>query len=252
MALIRTPRSHSSYAVWASDRSREHANAKLCRAKQAWQMSKDVVRTGYDAVAAEYLAARHLDANQSSFLEDFARHVQRGARVLDAGCGAGIPVTRWLSERFAVTGVDISEEQIRRARELIPEAAFIRQDMTALDFPDQSFDAICSFYAVIHIPREEHRPVLENFHRMLKPGGILLLCTGAGDTPGDIDEFFGVPMYWSHYDAETNLRMTEDAGFAILRSELVPDRLGPQDELGLQNNSNHLFLLAEKREHSAR
>jgi SAM-dependent methyltransferase len=215
-------------------------------------MSKDVVRTGYDIVAAEYLAARHLDTNQFSFLEDFAGRVPRGARVLDAGCGAGIPVTRWLSERYTVTGVDISEEQIRRARQSVPEAAFIRQDMTALDFPDQSFDAICSFYAVIHIPREEHRPVLENFHRMLKPRGILLLCTGAGDAPGDIDEFFGAPMYWSHYDAETNLRMTEDAGFAILRSELVPDKLEPRDEPGLQNSSNHLFLLAEKREHAAR
>jgi hypothetical protein len=49
-------------------------------------------------------------------------------------------------------------------------------------------------------------------------------------------------MYWSHYDAATNVRMTEEAGFEIIRYEMVPDSLDP--EVG----SSHLFLLAGKRE----
>lgn len=114
--------------------------------------------------------------------------------------------------------------------------------MTCLHFPDESFNAICSLYAVIHTPREEHRPLLQSFHRMLKPGGFLLLCMGAGDWPGAIEEFFGAPMYWSHYDAETNLRMTEQCGFGVIRSEVVPDSLDPETA------SNHLFLVAQKRE----
>ncbi len=77
---------------------------------------------------------------------------------------------------------------------------------------------------------------------MLRPDGLLLLCTGAGDWPGAVEEFFGAPMYWSHYDAETNLRMTENAGFNVLRSEIVPDSLDPETA------SYHLFLLAQKRE----
>lgn len=206
------------------------------------QIDKDVVRVGYNAIAAQYAAARHLDPGQLSFLQDLADRLAEGANVLDAGCGAGVPVTRWLSERFNVTGIDISEEQIRLARQWVPGVTFFCQDMTALDLPDESFNGVCSFYAVIHIPRDEHRPLLQNFHRMLRPGGLLLLCMGSANWPGAVETFFDAPMYWSHFDAETNLRLTEEAGFDIIRSEFVPDSLDPETA------SKHLFLLAEKRE----
>ncbi len=116
-------------------------------------MGKDVVRAGYDAIATEYMAARHLDPRQVSFLQDLPDRLPGTAQVLDAGCGAGVPVTRWLSERFSATGIDISGEQIRLARRLVPEATFLCHDIAAIDFPDESFDAICSLYAVIHVPR---------------------------------------------------------------------------------------------------
>lgn len=205
-------------------------------------MDKDVVRAGYNAIAASYMAAKREDLNQLSFLQDLADRLPSGATVLDAGCGAGVPVTRWLSERFTVTRVDISEEQTRLARQSVPEATFLCQDMTALDFPDESLDAICSLYAVIHIPREEHQPLLQTFQRVLRPGGLLLLCMGARDWPGAVEEFYGAPMYWSHYDADTNRRMTEEAGFDVIRSELVPDSLDPAIV------SSHLFLLAQRRQ----
>jgi hypothetical protein len=80
-------------------------------------MSKEVVRAGYDAIAAEYTAARHVESNQLSLLQDLAGRLPSGARVLDAGCGAGMLVTRWISDRSTATGVDISEEQIRLARQ---------------------------------------------------------------------------------------------------------------------------------------
>jgi len=203
-------------------------------------MGKEVVRTGYDVIAREYVRDRRLDARQLSLLQDLADHLHQGARVLDAGCGAGVPITRWLSERFRVIGVDISEEQIRLAREFVPEAAFLCRDMTALDFPDGSFDAICSFYAVIHVPREEHAALLQNFARMLRPGGVALVCLGAGDWPGEVEGFYGAPMYWSHFDAETNLRLLQDAGFTLLRHEIVPDSLDPEIA------ARHLFVLAQK------
>ena len=69
------------------------------------------------------------------------------------------------------------------------------QDMTELSFPEGSFDAVCSLYAIIHVPREQHRQLLQSFHRMLKPEGLALLCMGAGDLPGGIeDDFYGARM----------------------------------------------------------
>ena len=160
--------------------------------------------------------------------------------MLDAGCGGGVPVTRWLSERFSVTGIDISDEQVRLARELVPDVQFLCRDMTVLDFPDEAFDAICCLYAMIHVPRDEHLPLLHSFNRMLRPGGFLLSCMGAGEWPGEVEEFFGAPMYWSHYDADTNLHLVQRTGFHVLRHEIVPDSLDPETA------SNHLFLLAQK------
>ena len=162
-----------------------------------------------------------------------------GAKVLDAGCGAGIPVSQMLSERFEVTGVDFSEAQIELAKKNISHATFLCEDMTRLDFPDETFDGITSYYAIIHIPREEHQPLLANFHRMLKPGGMALLCLGAEHLIDDIDEnYLGTRMYWSHYDGETYLKMLKEIGFAIVWSQNVADESC--------EGSGHLFVLAQK------
>ena len=103
-------------------------------------------------------------------LEDFMGRLPANATVLDAGCGAGVPISLRLSEKFQVTGVDFSEVQIELAKKNVPDANFTCQDMTRLAFPADSFDGICSYYAVIHIPREEHGPLLGDFHKILKPG----------------------------------------------------------------------------------
>ena len=58
------------------------------------------------------------------------------ARVLDAGCGCGVPVARDLvAAGHHVTGVDVSAVQIDRARRLVPAAEFVRADLTTLDLP---------------------------------------------------------------------------------------------------------------------
>jgi ubiquinone/menaquinone biosynthesis C-methylase UbiE len=203
--------------------------------------NKRIVREGYDAIAGDYLEARtESHPHDAELLQELIQRLPEGARVLDAGCGAGVPITRTLNQAFEVVGVDFSEEQIRLARELVPEAEFFCQDITELDFPDESFDAVCSYYAIIHIPREEHRSLLQSFYRMLKPAGLVLLCTGAGDLPEDIDEdWLGTRLYWSHFDAETNLKMMEECGFQIIWSKIVTEQL-------VFGWGQHLFVLAQK------
>jgi SAM-dependent methyltransferase len=200
---------------------------------------KNLVKTGYDRIASEYLAARTRSPGQMRLLDDLAGRLPENAVILDAGCGAGLPVTQILSTRFEVTGVDFSETQIELARTNVPNVRFICQDMTRLDFQDGTFDAICSYYAIIHIPREEHRMLIASFYRMLKAGGFALLCLGAENLLNDIDEdFFGTRMYWSHYDKDTYLEMLRQTGFFILWSEIVPDETCA--------GGSHLFVLVRK------
>src|SRR5437773_36989 len=65
-----------------------------------------------------------------------------GARILDLGCGPGVPTARRHAEQFDVTGVDISERQIEAAREAVPSGRFIIADMTDIEFSPASFDAV--------------------------------------------------------------------------------------------------------------
>ena len=200
---------------------------------------KNIVRAGYNARATEYLATRTEDSEDVQLLQELVQRLPRGAKVLDAGCGAGVPVTKFLSRFFEVTGVDFAEAQIQLARQLVPQAQFVCQDMTELAFPDQSFDAICSYYAIIHIPRQEHRRLFLNLHRILRPSGLALLCLGASDLADDIDEnYLGARMYWSHYDADTNIEMLHECGFNVIGSKIVADSTDP--------GSAHLFVLAQK------
>jgi 2-polyprenyl-3-methyl-5-hydroxy-6-metoxy-1,4-benzoquinol methylase len=200
---------------------------------------KKTVREGYNAIAARYLAERTRDSADVRLLNDFMERLPKNANVLDAGCGAGIPISQMLSERFHVTGVDFSEAQIELAKKNVPDAEFLCEDMTKINFADGTFDGITSYYAIIHIPREEHQALLENFHRMLKPGGFALLCLGAEHLIDDVDEnYLGTRMYWSHYDSETYLQMLKEIGFTILWSKIVADESC--------EGAGHLFVLVQK------
>ena len=200
---------------------------------------KKTVKEGYNAIAERYLAERTRDSEDVRLLHELIERLPAGAKVLDAGCGAGIPISQLLSERFYVTGVDFSEAQIELAKKNVPAGEFICQDMTKLDFPENTFDGIVSYYAIIHIPREEHQPLLANFYRMLKPGGMALLCLGAEHLIDDIDEnYLGTRMYWSHYDTGTYLQILSECGFSIVWSKFVED--------ATCEGAGHLFVLAQK------
>ena len=106
---------------------------------------KKLVREGYNKAAKGYHASRNDDLPEVKILPKFIDKIKPGSKVLDAGCGAGYPVTKILSERFETIGVDISDEQIRLAKENAPKATFKRQDMTEIDYPDDFFGGIICY-----------------------------------------------------------------------------------------------------------
>jgi len=203
---------------------------------------KETVRAGYERVAEAYLADRSQDSPDIAALEHLLSLLEPGAQVLDAGCGAGLPILRALAERYHATGVDFAEPQLALAARYVPKAALACMDLMHMGFADESFDAVVSYYAIIHIPRAEHPGILAGFHRLLRPGGLAFLCLGAENLDADVDpNYYGVPMYWSHYDAATNLDLLHRAGFEVLWSAVISDSLGGEAATG-----GHLFTLARK------
>ena len=176
---------------------------------------KEIVREGYDKIAEEYQADRHVFEGTPE-LEEFSSHLPGGAKILDVGCGAGVPVTEFLVQHgFEVTGIDFSEGMLALARRNVPRAKFIKKDMTEMDFQDNSFDGLVAFYSIIHVPREEHLPLFQCFHRILRPEGIMLLCLGPDDWEATA-EYYGTNMFWSHYSPEESQQLVKKAGFQII------------------------------------
>lgn len=203
-----------------------------------------IVQDGYEAVAERYLDERKKDIRDVGFVQAALARLPDGAAVLDAGCGAGVPVTCMLAERFRATGVDISARQVALARKLVPEASFIEADITRARLPDGTFDAIVSLYTIFHIPRAEHAELLAHYRRLLRPNGLLVASFGTRDDPASIEDDWlgaGGSMYWSSHDRATNLGLVRDAGFHILKDTDVSEEVSPQ-------GPRHLFIQARRTE----
>jgi 2-polyprenyl-3-methyl-5-hydroxy-6-metoxy-1,4-benzoquinol methylase len=181
------------------------------------------VESGYDQMAEQYLASKDpKDPLALRALANLASLLPKEAAVLDLGCGAGEPVTRWLADRgFAVTGVDVSAKQLELARKYVPDGTFLRADMTEVVFEPESFDAVVAFHSIIHVPRSEHPALLESIYRWLRPGGALLATMTVADYEGRDEDWegWGAPMVWSHYDSKANVAMLREAGFEIRYAE---------------------------------
>jgi cyclopropane fatty-acyl-phospholipid synthase-like methyltransferase len=183
---------------------------------------KSVVARGYDIVAGSYLERYGRSRVRDRWLDELIARLPEGARVLDLGCGAGVPVARQLMEHGCdVVGVDGSISQIELARRNVPAAEFIHADMTDVNFVSASFDAIAAFYSITHVPREEHATLLRRIVNWLKPGGLFVASLGSRECPGWTGEWLGAEMFFSHYDASTYQRLVRAAGLNIEHAELV-------------------------------
>jgi SAM-dependent methyltransferase len=204
---------------------------------------KAIVEQGYDAIAERYAewAPTIKGSPAVGYLERLIAELQAGSDVLELGCGNGEPAARMLAAVHTYTGVDISREQVRRARSLVPAGQFLRADYTDLDLPAESFDAVVALYTFGHVPRDLLPRVFDAIARWLRPGGRLLATTGRRDDPGDVqDDWLGAPMFFASYDVETNLRLLAESGFNVLEHDVVM-----QDE-GEEGLAGFLWILAWK------
>ncbi|HUO92228.1 MAG TPA: methyltransferase domain-containing protein, partial [Rhizomicrobium sp.] len=145
---------------------------------------KTLVSRGYDEIAEAYLERFGRSLVRADKLREFIRDMPPRSKILDLGCGAGTPIASELvALGFDVTGVDSSARQIALAKNNVPNASFLQADMTTVDLPVASFDGICAFYSITHIPRDEQGPLLKRIASWLKPNGLFVGSFGiaAGD-----------------------------------------------------------------------
>ncbi|HXX04442.1 MAG TPA: methyltransferase domain-containing protein [Xanthobacteraceae bacterium] len=110
-----------------------------------------------------------------------------GGRILEVGVGTGLSLPHY-SRDCQLSGVDISEPMLRKAQERVAEYALSNveglwvMDAERLSFPDNSFDVVVAQYVITTVPNPE--ATLDEFARVLKPGGEIVLVSRVGAEAG--------------------------------------------------------------------
>lgn len=203
-------------------------------------------RIAYDTVAADYaelvsdeLAAKPLDR---ALLATFAELVRADGvgPVADLGCGPG-RVTAYLdSLGLAAFGVDLSPAMITVARRTYPALRFEQGSMMALDLADGTLSGIVAWYSIIHTPPKQLPSVFTEFHRVLAPGGQLLLAFQSGDELVHLEQAYGHPISLDAY------RLSPDRVAGLLGQAGIAVHTRTLREPGEKEKVPQAYLLAGK------
>ncbi len=206
-------------------------------------MSNDT-QIGYDRVAEQYAERFTHELDYKPFdrhlLAMFAELIKGKGAACDIGCGPG-QIARYLHDQGAeAMGVDLSPKMIEQARQINPQQRFEVADMRALPFQNGELAGITAFYSVIHIPRPDVTGVLNEFRRVLKPDGWLLVTFHIGDEIRHFDAFFEKPVSldFVFFQVAEMRGYLEAAGFAL---KIVTERAPYAEE----HQSHRGYLLAQ-------
>jgi ubiquinone/menaquinone biosynthesis C-methylase UbiE len=181
---------------------------------------KEIIEAGYDQLAPRYDDwSSGADPVLEWFVDELFQRLPRGSDVLELGCGSGSAAATLAAGR-SYKGVDLSAGQLAIARTRLPKETFVQGDLTAISFPDGSFDAVVAFYVFNHVPRAEQAPAFARIFRWLRAGGRLMLSLGAGNTDDEVQaDWLGVPMFFAGFEPKVNEQSLRNAGFELELSE---------------------------------
>jgi SAM-dependent methyltransferase len=215
-----------------------------------YHMNDDVtqaIRESYDRIADAYARELFGELQHKPFdrqlLDRFAARVTGHGQVCDMGCGPG-QVARYLRDAGAAAfGLDLSPQMVEQARRLNPGISFREGNMLALELPDGALAAIAAFYAIVNIPEELLPSVFREMHRVLRPGGLLLMAFHVGSEVIQKGELWGqtVSMDFFFFQTLSIRQRLEAAGFGI---EEIIEREPYAPEVEYQ--SRRAYIFAEK------
>jgi SAM-dependent methyltransferase len=193
----------------------------------------------FDMIGERYDQAFPHKEGQIAAGEWLIRQLPRGARVLDAGCGTGVPTARQLGEAgLSVTGIDISAGMLALAGQNAPGADLRQLDLTGIGEELGRFDAVVAFFSLLLLPRAEVPGALARLRDVLVPAGLLLISMVEADLDDVPIDFFGTPVRVTGYPRDELARLVAAAGFEVLETRdlsyaPVSTRIPPEVQLFL-------------------
>jgi len=168
----------------------------------------------YNQIAEWYVTARRSDVGFPD-LSALARTLPPHARVLDLGCGHGVPISQFLvREGFEVVALDSSPEMIARYRATFPNVLARCEQAQEAEFAAESFDAVVAWGVLFHLDEAGQAAVIQKVSEWLRPRGRFLFTSGetAGMTEGSMD---GVMFRYTSLGVSTYQELVESAGMVL-------------------------------------
>ena len=131
------------------------------------------IKSYYDQLAPQYDQDRFGNSYGAYIHEQeegiFKKWISNMTPILSLACGTG-RLMEW-----ATHGLDISEAMIEEAQKKFPQKSFVVGDAIQTNFPDVYFAQIFSLHFLMHLPKDIIKLVIAEAHRILVPGGILVI-----------------------------------------------------------------------------
>lgn len=206
---------------------------------------KSELKASYDRVAERYATEYFDELSRKPFdreiLDSFADSVRGRGEICEIGCGPG-QIARYLQDRgLNMRGIDLSSEMVRCASRLNPDISFEQGDMLMLQAADESLAGIVSFYAIIHLRREDVTQALKEMHRTLQPGGKLLVSFHGGDGELHRDEWYEQPV-----SIDVSLFRSDEMKSYLELAEFEVERIEEREPYEFEYPTKRLYALATR------
>jgi SAM-dependent methyltransferase len=172
----------------------------------------------YD-LSAEWYASERVDQTGVPEALALVKTFPPGARVLDIGCGNGLPITKaLLAANVQVVGIDSAPQMLARFRFNLPATHAVRAVAQTLPFANATFDGAVAWGVMFHLPQAEAIKVIASVSRVLRPGGGFLFTAGeVMDDSGDhVGIMNGVEFHYYSFTTHGYRRVLADHGLRLV------------------------------------
>jgi len=189
----------------------------------------------YERQADAFDANRDRSLFERVWLDRFAAYLDRGAPIIDLGCGVGEPIAaHFIRLGFDVTGIDGASAMIDKCIARFPGQEWIMADMRGLRL-DRQFAGIIAWNSFFHLTRPEQEAMFPVFSALARPGAPLLFTTGPTESEawGQVGD---EPVYHASLSPRAYRRLMDETGWSVVdHRKKDPDCAG------------HTVWLAQKR-----